>query len=135
MKVFPDTNVLVAAYEWPDGTCADVYERVLREHDLALSEVVIAESRRVLKETFQVPPELLVIFVDELEAYQEAGYPDNPYDVSFDDEDDLYVLQSAVAIGADILVTGDKSFRALDEDVPELLIRTPREFLDVEADG
>jgi predicted nucleic acid-binding protein len=134
MKVFLDTNVLVAAYEWPDDTCADVYERVLREHDLALSGVVIAESRRVLKETFRVPPELLAVFVDELKAYQETDHPDNSYDISFDDEDDLYVLQSAVAVGADILVTGDKPFRALDEDVPELSIRTPREFLDMESD-
>jgi len=45
------------------------------------------------------------------------------------------VLASAVTADADVLITGDDAFRAVDEAVPELSIRTPREFLDAETDG
>jgi putative PIN family toxin of toxin-antitoxin system len=133
MKVFLDTNVIVAAHEWPSGVCAEVYEHVLRKHEFVTSEVVVAESRRVLKENFQVPAKLLNIFVDELKEYQKVGRPETPYDTSFDDEDDLEVLASAVSADADMLITGDKSFRMLDDEVSELSIRTPREFLDAET--
>jgi putative PIN family toxin of toxin-antitoxin system len=135
MKAFLDTNVIVAAHEWPSGVCAEIYEHVLRKREFVTSEVVVAESGRVLKENFQVPAKLLNIFVDELKEYQKVGRPETPYDTSFDDEDDLEVLASAVSADADMLITGDKSFRMLDHEVPELSIRTPKEFLDAETDG
>jgi len=133
MKVFLDTNVIVAAHEWPSGVCAEIYEHVLKKREFVTSEVVVAESRRVLKENFQVPAKLLNIFVDELKEYQKVGRLETLYDMSFDDEDDLKVLASAVSADADMLITGDKSFRMLDDEVPELSIQTPREFLDAES--
>ena len=47
MKVFLDTNVLVAAFA-TRGLCADVMRVVLAEHQLITGEVVLSELRRAL---------------------------------------------------------------------------------------
>ena len=47
MKVFLDTNVLVAAFA-TRGLCADVLRTTLSEHELVLGEVVLTEFRLVL---------------------------------------------------------------------------------------
>lgn len=136
MRIFLDTNVIVAAYEWQNGVCAKVYDMVYRNHDLTTSEKVIAESARILSEKFQVPEELTTIFIEELRENDVAPEPSKAYDVAFPDNDqeDPLILASAIAAGVDVLVTGDKAFRSVDESVPELDIRTPREFLDAYAD-
>jgi putative PIN family toxin of toxin-antitoxin system len=137
MKVFLDSNVAVAVFMWPDGVYTELYQLAREKHEIVVSEVVITEAKRVLADTFQVPEEDVALFARELQDNHVAGRPDTPYDVTLrdDDPDDPLILASAVAADADVLITGDKAFRAVDEDVPELLIRTPREFLDAEADG
>jgi predicted nucleic acid-binding protein len=137
MKVFLDSNVTVAVFEWPEGVCAELYQLAREKHEIVISEVVITEAKRILVDTFQVPEEDVALFVGELQDNHTAGRPDAPYDVTLkdDDPDDPLVLASAVTADADVLITGDDAFRAVDEAVPELSIRTPREFLDAETDG
>ena len=47
MRVFLDTNVLVAAYA-TRGLCEDVFRVILAEHELVVSDTVLAEFERVL---------------------------------------------------------------------------------------
>lgn len=54
MRVFLDTNVLVAAFA-TRGLCADVLRAVLTQHDLLISEVVLAELRNVLPRKLGLP--------------------------------------------------------------------------------
>ena len=53
--MFLDTNVLVSAFA-TRGLSADVVRVVLAEHELATSEVVLDEFRRVLTDKIGAPP-------------------------------------------------------------------------------
>ena len=55
MRVFLDTNVLVAAYA-THGLCEDVFRVILAEHELVVSETVLAEFERVLGQKLRLPP-------------------------------------------------------------------------------
>ncbi len=62
MKVFFDTNVLIAAFA-TRGLCADLFAHVLLEHDLVVGEVVLTELRTKLRTKFKVPKKT----IDEIE--------------------------------------------------------------------
>jgi putative PIN family toxin of toxin-antitoxin system len=53
--------------------------------------------------------------------------PDRPFDIKLRDLDDKWVLASAVAGGADVLVSGDKDLLSLGEAAPLPLLH-PRAF-------
>ena len=54
--------------------------------------------------------------------------PDTPFEVNLKDDDDRWVLESAIRAKADILVTGDKDLLELSGQVPKPRIVTPRKF-------
>ena len=53
MRVFLDTNVLVAAFA-TRGLCADVFRLVLAEHELLVSPALIEEVTRTLTKKIHV---------------------------------------------------------------------------------
>lgn len=112
MRVFLDTNVLVSAFA-TRGLAADVFRVVLAEHELIVGDVVLAELRRVLKERFRLPE----AEVDEIEAllrsYEVVPRPAAPSAMAVRDEADRWVLASAEAGRADVLITGDRDLLAI----------------------
>lgn len=126
MKVFLDTNVLVSAFT-TRGLCADLLRRVLAEHELVTGEVVLRELRDVLLVRFRMPK----VEVDGIEAFLRgfvvAPEPAAPHAVPIRDPDDGWVLASAVAAAADVLVTGDAELLVVADQV-ELRVMSPRQF-------
>jgi predicted nucleic acid-binding protein len=51
VKVFLDTNVLISALA-TRGLCADLYERLLTEHEVIIGEPVVAEVLDILHRKF-----------------------------------------------------------------------------------
>lgn len=107
MRVFLDTNVLVSAYA-TRGICADLVRFILAEHELMTGEVNLEELRRVLRDRFRAPAKLVDAIESELRAETIVPRPDEPAAVRVRDPDDRWVLASALAGGADLLVTGDR---------------------------
>ena len=105
MRIFLDTNVLVAAFA-TRGLCADVLRTVLAEHELLRGEVVLAELRDVLARRIKLPPAVVVEVIALLRAQEVIARPASPSDILVRDPDDRWVLASAVAGRADVLVTG-----------------------------
>ncbi len=127
MKIFADTNVLVSAFT-ARGLCADLLEIILADHQLMTGEFVLQELERVLKTKLKVPNRKVFDVLRFLRNYHVEPLPDNPSEVEVGDEDDRWVLESALRAKADILVTGDKDLLTISEQVPHLRILTPREF-------
>ena len=50
MRVFLDTNVLVSALA-TRGLCAELYERLLTEHEVVIGEPVVAEVLDIIRDT------------------------------------------------------------------------------------
>lgn len=127
MRVFLDTNVLVSGFA-TRGLSFDVVRLLLAEYDLRTSEVVIRETRRVLTEKFGVPESRVQKVEALLRQYPVEPDSDVPLPVNIRDADDEQVLASAIASGAEVLVTGDRDLLDVADEVNALRIMTPREF-------
>ena len=125
MRVFLDTNVLVAAFA-TRGLCADVVRAVLAEHVLLTGEVNFTELRRALKTRLKISPQAINAVEELLRAQTVVARPEEPADVPVRDADDAWVLASALVGHADVLVTGDADLLEIDE--PPLPIVTPRQL-------
>ena len=128
MRVFLDTNVLVAAFA-TRGLCADVMRVILAEHELITADVVLDELRDVLDRRLKLPGSTVDDVLALLRAQDVVSKPAKTSDVPVRDPDDRWVLASAVAGRADILVTGDQDLLAIAEAAP-LPIVSPRGFWD-----
>lgn len=126
MRVFLDTNVLVSAFA-TRGLCADVVRQVLAEHVLVTGEVVLRELRKALRVKLKVPTETIEEIEHFLRECEVVPKPSAPSAVKVRDPDDRWVLASAVAGKADILVTGDQDLLILGKQAP-LRIVDPRGF-------
>ena len=124
MKVFFDTNVLISAFT-TRGLSADLFRLVVAEHELLTGEVNLTEFRRVLRERFKAPPAEIALVEDQLRAHTIVGRPPAPSELPLRDPDDAWVLASALAGGAELLVTGDKDLLSVAERAP-LPIVDPR---------
>ncbi|MGF1583815.1 MAG: putative toxin-antitoxin system toxin component, PIN family [Bacteroidales bacterium] len=127
MKVFADTNFLVSAFA-TRGLSADVFQLVLAEHQLMTGEFVLNELARVLIEKLNVPERVARDAEDLLRRHHIEPIPDQSSEVQVRDEDDRWVLESALRANADVLITGDKDLLDISEKVPQLKILTPRQF-------
>ncbi len=127
MKVFLDTNVLVSGFA-TRGLCADVIRLVLAEHEFITADVVLTELKRVLKQKIQLPGEQIQEILAFLESQTVQPKPISPSSIPVRDEDDQWVLASALAAKADVLVTGDKDLLDVAKEVSGLMITDPRGF-------
>ena len=126
LRIFFDTNVLASALA-TRGLCADLYRLVVTEHELLTGEFNLAELRRVLRERFRAPP--AVVKEAELALRQNTivPVPKRTLEMKVRDPDDAWVLASAVAGGADVLVTGDKDLLSIAKHAP-LKVLNPRQL-------
>ena len=126
MRVCLDTKVLVAAFA-TRGLCADLFRTVLAEHDLVIGEVILAELRRTLSSKLKLPADRIEAVEVVLATVPILPKPARPSDLTLRDPADRWVLATAVAGSADVLVTGDKDLLAAagQSAIP---ILQPREF-------
>ncbi len=129
MRVFLDTNVLVSAFA-TRGLCADVFRHILAEHELITGEVVIDELRRVLRDRIKVPAPVIASIEQLMRDQVVVARPSEPHPLPIRDIDDRWVLASAVAGEADVLVTGDSDLLDVAPEAP-IGIVDPRGFWDM----
>lgn len=127
MKVFLDTNVLVSGFA-TRGLCADVIRLILAEHELTIGDVVLREVERVLKRKIGLPTEQIQEILAFLETQTVQPKPKLPSPLQVRDEDDQWILASALAAKAEVLVTGDKDLLDVADKVGGLTITDPRGF-------
>ena len=126
MKVFLDTNVLVAAFA-TRGLCADVLRTVLAEHELILGEIVLAEFRRVLSRKLKVPDDRIRAAEAVFDGISLVPKPRKPSSLEIRDRADRWILASAEAGGAEVLVTGDEDLLSVAGET-RIRIASPRAF-------
>ena len=124
MRVFLDTNVLVSAFA-TRGLCADLVRHLLAEHELLTGEVNLTELRRVLKTKLRVPMATVDSIEELLRDQTIVQKPRKRLGIEIRDPADAWVLASAVAADAELLVTGDRDLLDIAAQAP-LRIVDPR---------
>jgi len=126
MKVVLDTNVVIAAFA-SRGLCADLYELCLADHRIVTSTYILDEVEDKLLNKLCLP----AFRVTEIRRYLEGvATVVVPVEVAAEicrDADDLPVIGTALAAGADVLVTGDDDLLSLGV-VDGVRIVTARRF-------
>ena len=124
MKVFFDTNVLLAAFA-TRGLCADLFAHVLLEHELLVGEAVIRELRSKLRIKLKLPKNT----IDEIEVLLRdqvvVSTPAEHLSLNISDPDDEWIVAEALAGNADVLVTGDAALHKLGKRAPMPIV-SPR---------
>jgi len=126
VRVFLDTNVLVSAFA-TRGLCADVMRHVLAEHELVVGEVVLRELRRVLRTKIKVPAAVVTAIEGVLREHEVVPKPRSTPPLALRDASDRWVLASAIAGRADVLVTGDRDLLEIAAQSPVPIV-DPRGF-------
>lgn len=126
MRVCLDTNVLVAAFA-TRGLCADVLRTVLAEHDLVIGDVILTELRRTLVTKFKLPVDRVGAVEAVLSTVPAIPKPADPSALAIRDPADRWVLATAVAGHAGVLVTGDRDLLVVAAESP-IPILEPRAF-------
>lgn len=127
MKVFADTNFLVSAFA-TRGLSAEIFQIILTDHELMTGEFVLNELNRVLTTKFKVPEKIALEAEQLLRQYYIEPIPKQPSKIRVRDEDDRWVLESAMNSGADVLITGDQDLLEISNEISKIKIISPREF-------
>ena len=132
MRVVIDTNVVLSGLikpgsvpgrvlrAWRDGSIRLVLSEFL------LEEIAVTLARPKFQALVPWPAAQIDRFVLELRAFCDVV---EPAELKFKyprDPDDIPVLATLIASGADVLVTGDRDLLVLREEYP---IETPAEFV------
>jgi putative PIN family toxin of toxin-antitoxin system len=133
VRVCLNTNVLVAAVA-TRGLAGDVVRLVLAEHDLLVPEIVLLELERVLAAKLKLPRARISEYVAFLREHEVVAKPAHVLEVEVRDRADAWVLASAVAGQADVLVTGDRDLLVLGDRAP-LPVLDPRGFWSLARKG
>jgi putative PIN family toxin of toxin-antitoxin system len=127
VKIVVDSSVLVAAFISRAGVCANVMEDVLTNHELVVSRYILDELVRKLSQKLHFPAadvrDVRRFLSDRGTVVEPTSLPPE----SCRDPNDVPVLGTAIAGGADLLVTGDKDLLVLREFRGVLIIK-PGDF-------
>jgi putative PIN family toxin of toxin-antitoxin system len=129
VKIVLDANVVIAAFA-SRGLCESVMELCLHSHEIVLSEELLEEIVRNLRQKIKLPGNI-VEDISKLLREQASMVSSVPLAAEVcRDPDDVKILGLAVAANADYIVTGDKDLLVLKkfQGVP---IVTPRLFSDI----
>lgn len=133
MRAFLDTNILVSALA-TRGLCADLYERLLTEHEVVIGEPVVLEVLDILQRKFKATEALLTKVEAELRLLEVIPAQASAPNLPINDKEDPWVLACALQAKADYFVTGDAELLALGS-VEQLPIISPRACWDSLATG
>lgn len=122
MKVFFDTNVLVAAYA-THGACNELLNHCIAHHVIIISDFVLKELEQKLIRKLKLTPKETSLIIQFLhrnciisEETKLSGHISR-------DKDDDHILAAALFSHVDCIITGDKDLLVLEQcnDIPIIL--------------
>ena len=129
MRVMLDTNILISAFIFKSKTLNELIQKLSEEHEIIIASYCIEELESVIKEKFNINKRKLIDFLRKFPftlVYSPVIVEDKLFNIR--DEYDYIILHTAIVEDVDVLITGDRDFKAVQIEHPEIL--TAREFLD-----
>jgi putative PIN family toxin of toxin-antitoxin system len=131
MRVLLDTNVLIAAFI-THGTCSDLFEHCIRQHEIIASKFILNELEGHLRKKFKFPEADVRETMDILNTTATIIESVPLKEPVCRDADDDMVLATALSGNADCIVSGDKDLTDL-KVFQKIPILRPSEFSAFEA--
>ena len=114
MRALLDSSVLIAAYISRAGVCTELLDDVLMDHELVISEFILDELARKLREKFGFPQNEITEIRESIVSSAELVVPVEVPPGTCADPDYLSILGTAAAGRAEVLITVDKDLLALE---------------------
>ena len=131
MRVFFDTNVLIAAFI-SHGVCAELFEHCLTRHTILTTEWALNEYYKSLKEKFSFNKHLTKESLSFLKTNLTIVKARPPHKPVCRDPDDDNVIAGALGGKADCIITGDKDLLILKK-FRKIPIISPKDFWKFES--
>lgn len=131
ITIVADTNIIISAYNFKGNPARVIDKAVTGEINMAISEPILVETRRVLRDKFGWPAEDLTELEAVIAVYTVRVNPTRLLNVVPDDPDDNRILECAATAEADYIITGDKHLLTLRQ-FGKIRIVTPADFLQAE---
>jgi putative PIN family toxin of toxin-antitoxin system len=129
LRVVLDTNVLISALHFPDGTLSGLWEPLYDERfRLVLSPAIVIELTEKLRGKFGWEEVELQRLLRTLVRKADVVQPTAVADVVPNDADDNEIVACAVVGDADVIVSGDRHLLLLREYQGIPIVR-PMDFL------
>ena len=126
MRIFFDTNVLVAAFV-TRGASTDVFEYCLFHHTIVISEFVLEEFERVMTKKFRFSPERVEQILCFLRRELAIVVSTDALVQLCCDPDDDQILADAQSSQVELLLTGDQDLLILGKTV-SVQVLSPSDF-------
>ena len=132
LRVTADSNIYISALNF--GGLPDKLLDLARsgEIQLAVSEAILAEVSRVLRDKFEWSENSIVQVRAQISDFTERVNPERGIDVVQDDPTDNRILECAESGRSEYLVTGDKHLLKLGQFEATRIV-TPAEFLEIQG--
>lgn len=129
MKVMLDTNIIISAFVFKSEKLNGLINKLSKEHTIIICSYVIKELQELIDTKFKVSQYELDEFLNNF-SFDLVYSPTNVENklVEIRDKNDYIILHTAIIEDVDILITGDKDFKGLNIEKPEIM--TASEFLD-----
>ena len=122
MKIMLDTNVLISAFVFKSSIINEVIRKISNEHEIVIASYCIDELKEVVREKFHIDMKKLDKFLNDFPfhlLYSPESIEVKLFEIR--DECDYIILHTAIIENVDILITGDKDFKDVDVEYPEIL--------------
>ena len=128
MRIMLDTNILISAFIFKSKKMNELINVLSNEHKIVICSYCVDELKELIESKFNVERKSLEIFLERFPfelVYSPTQVEEKEFEIR--DEEDYIVLYTAIIENVDILITGDKDFKDVEVEKPEIL--TPTEFL------
>ena len=126
MKVVIDTNVLFSIIVFPSPRLSNLYEYLEQNHETVIFDYVVDELIEVTSRKRPQSMVTLSAFIETIDIRKTTD-DDRVEAITIRDAKDQPILDAALAIDADVILTGDRDFTSLKLDRPRIM--TPAEFI------
>jgi putative PIN family toxin of toxin-antitoxin system len=118
-----DTNILVSAIIFPNNLMGALFSKIIEEHHLVLSTTILDEFKKVVRQKFIEKLYLVEISLNKIPYDLVFHELESPKKDLFEirDKSDYPILCSAIDLDVDVFITGDKDFRNVKLERPEIL--------------
>jgi putative PIN family toxin of toxin-antitoxin system len=128
-KVVFDTNILISAFVFPEGTVRELINlSIKRKISIYVSNSIILEYCKVLDSKFNWTEEEIKENIKFISKITEIIDTDIKIDIIKEDEDDNKIIECAVAADVDAIISGDKHLLNIKK-YKNIPILKPADFL------